>query len=271
MPQRSYRMLWDLRLISFQQRFMSPVWLEPPPLSLRHSVPSSCPSPSTADWHGTQWHPGHEGRPAAAGGQNKTKVIRYCYWNIMLCFPVPVLFCCFSALVSFLSVLALVPPLVISVVYVSLNFPSLFLFKCLCPRLSPPVLLVYFSICISCYRQFSSSWLCPGSCCFWICPVGSGFVCLFCGWYLLLNSACLSSLSLVLSGPLLKPLQCIPPDSLRFPCLSSFQRSWNSNSSRELKLPVTTNTTPRNVLTHIRFTRFSRARIQKKTWVHKFG
>lgn len=61
----SYRMLWDLRLISFQQRFMSPVWCEPPPLSLLHSVPSSCPSPSTADWHGTQWHPGHEGRPAA--------------------------------------------------------------------------------------------------------------------------------------------------------------------------------------------------------------
>lgn len=61
----SYRMLWDLRLISFQQRFMSPVWCGPPPLSLRHSVPSSCPSPSTVDWHGTQWHPGHEGRPAA--------------------------------------------------------------------------------------------------------------------------------------------------------------------------------------------------------------
>lgn len=44
---------------------MSPVWCEPPPLSLLHSVPSSCPSPSTVDWHGTQWHPGHEGRPAA--------------------------------------------------------------------------------------------------------------------------------------------------------------------------------------------------------------
>lgn len=61
----SYRMLWDLRLISLQQRFISPVWCGPPPLSLRHSVPSSCPSPSAVDWHGTQWHPGHEGRPAA--------------------------------------------------------------------------------------------------------------------------------------------------------------------------------------------------------------
>lgn len=61
----SYRMLWDLRLISFQQRFISPVWCGPPPLNLLHSVPSSCPSLSTVDWHGTQWHPGHEGRPAA--------------------------------------------------------------------------------------------------------------------------------------------------------------------------------------------------------------
>lgn len=65
-PASSHRMLWDLRLISFQQRFMSPAWCELPPLSLLHSVPSSCPSPSTVDWHGTQWHPGHEGRPAAA-------------------------------------------------------------------------------------------------------------------------------------------------------------------------------------------------------------
>lgn len=65
----SYRMLWDFRLISFQQRFISPVWCEPPPLSLLHSVPSSCPSPSTVDWHGTQWHPGHEGRPAAKDAQ----------------------------------------------------------------------------------------------------------------------------------------------------------------------------------------------------------
>lgn len=61
----TYRILCDLRLISFQQRFISPVWFGPPPLSLLHSVPSSCPSPSTVDWHGTQWHPGHEGRPAA--------------------------------------------------------------------------------------------------------------------------------------------------------------------------------------------------------------
>lgn len=65
-PASSHRMLWDLRLISFQQRFMSPAWCVLPPLSLLHSVPSSCPSPSTVDWHGTQWHPGHEGRPAAA-------------------------------------------------------------------------------------------------------------------------------------------------------------------------------------------------------------
>lgn len=76
-PAPSHRMLWDLRLISFQQRFMSPPWCEPPPFSLLHSVPSSCPSPSTADWHGTQWHPGHEGRPAArthkrGGGHVKT-------------------------------------------------------------------------------------------------------------------------------------------------------------------------------------------------------
>lgn len=251
---------------------MSPVWLEPPPLSLRHSVPSSCPSPSTVDWHGTQWHPGHEGRPAAAGGQNKTKVIRYCWKNngLFSC-PCFILLLFSSGVLPFFTVLALVPPLVISVVYVSLTFSSLFLFKYLCPCLSPPVLLVYFSIWISCYRQFSSSWLCLGPCCFWICPMGFGFVCLFCGSYLLLNSACLSSLSLVLSGPLLKPLQCLPPDSLRFPCLSSFQRSWNSNSSGELKLPLTTNTTPHNVLTHIRFTRFSHARIKKATWLHNFG
>lgn len=61
----SYRMLWDLRLISFQQRFISPVWWELLPLGLRHSVASSGPSPSTVDWHGTHWHPGHEGRRAA--------------------------------------------------------------------------------------------------------------------------------------------------------------------------------------------------------------
>lgn len=57
-------MLWDLRLISFQQRFMSLsgcLFLCP-----LHWVGSSCPSGSTADWQGTQWHPGHEGRPAAA-------------------------------------------------------------------------------------------------------------------------------------------------------------------------------------------------------------
>ncbi|TNN72731.1 hypothetical protein EYF80_017015 [Liparis tanakae] len=48
------------------QRFISPVWCGPPPLRPRHSAPpSSRPSPSTVDWHGTQWHPGHEGRPAA--------------------------------------------------------------------------------------------------------------------------------------------------------------------------------------------------------------
>lgn len=64
-----YLMLWDLRLISFQQRFMSwSGWFFFCPL---HWVGSSCPSASTADWQGTQWHPGHEGRPAAAT-HNKT-------------------------------------------------------------------------------------------------------------------------------------------------------------------------------------------------------
>lgn len=73
----SYRMLWDLRLISFQQRFMSPVRCGLPPLSLQHSVPSFCPSPSTVDWHGTQRHPGHEGRPAAETHREHKRGERY--------------------------------------------------------------------------------------------------------------------------------------------------------------------------------------------------
>lgn len=149
MPQRSYRMLWDLRLISFQQRFMSPVWLEPPPLSLRHSVPSSCPSPSTVDWHGTQWHPGHEGRPAAAGGQNRTKVIRYCSkYNGLLSCPCFILSLFSSGVLSFFTVLALLPPLVIPIVSVSLTFPCFYLSVCvpICLRLSCSCILVFVSL-----------------------------------------------------------------------------------------------------------------------------
>lgn len=185
-------MLWDLRLISFQQRFMSPDWLEPPPLSRRHSVPSSWPSPSTVDWHGTQWHPGHEGRPAAAAHTHTythttTQRPRVTAANTTTVFsrhtrclpPSP------PAVLSFCTppVFAPVPPHIFPVVYVSLTFISLFtqvflsLSVAACAAL---VFWVFFLFFLASASLVTSS--CDVRACllFWICPLGFGFVCLFC-------------------------------------------------------------------------------------------
>lgn len=59
-----YLMLWDLRLISVQHKFM--FWSECLMLCPLHSIGTPCPSGSPTNLQSTHWHFGHEGRPATA-------------------------------------------------------------------------------------------------------------------------------------------------------------------------------------------------------------